>query len=101
MKGKIYSLVLAATLAFPSIGNTAEYQGSYLDGDSYSCTAYSNDTGNYYYLTCEFSGTDVYLYFENGGYITVSMDDEEIDDPSSISAYDYDKGNYWDLDVDL
>jgi hypothetical protein len=29
------------------------------------------------------------------------MDDEEIDDPSSISAYDYNKGNYWDLEVDI
>ena len=101
MNGKFYSLVLAATIAIPSIGNAAEYQGSDLDGDSFSCTAYSYDTGSYYYLTCEFSDSDVYLHFDNGGYITVSMDEDEIDDPSSISAYDYDKGNYWDLDVDL
>jgi hypothetical protein len=41
------------------------------------------------------------LYFSKGGHIAVTMDDEEIDDPSSISAYDYNKGNYWDVEVDL
>lgn len=79
----------------------AEYMGSDLDGESYSCTAYSYSTGNYYYLTCEFSGDEVIMYFPNGGYIYVSLDSDMIDDPGSISAYDYDKGNYWDLDVDM
>ena len=84
-----------------SSAHAAEYMGSDVDGESYSCTAFSYSTGSYYYLTCEFSGSDVILYFPNGGYIYVSLDSEEIDDPSSISAFDYDKGNYWDLDIDM
>lgn len=85
------------------LGNTqaAEYMGNDVDGQAYSCTAYSYSTGNYYYLTCEFSGDEVILNFPNGGYLTVSMDSEEIEDPSSISAYDYARSTYWDLDVDM
>lgn len=79
----------------------AEYMGSDVDGDSYSCTAYSYSTGNYYNLICEFSGDEVILYFPKGGHITVTMDSEEIDDPSSISAHDYQRGTDWELDVDL
>ena len=101
MKRTFFSFICAILLISTGIGHAAEYQGSDLDGESFSCTAFSYDTANYYYLTCEFSGSDVYLYFDNGGYITVSMDDDEIDDPSSISAFDYNKGNYWDLDVDI
>jgi hypothetical protein len=79
----------------------AEYQGSDVDGESYSCTAYSYSTSNYYNLTCEFSGDEVTLYFPNSGHINVSMDSDEIEDPSAISAYDYNKSAYWDLDVDM
>ncbi len=79
----------------------AEYMGSDVDGESYSCTAFSYATGKYYYLTCEFSGDELILYFPNGVHISVSMDSEEIDDPSSISAFDYNKGNYWDLEIDM
>ncbi len=81
--------------------NAAEYLGNDVDGDSYSCTVFSYSTSNYYYLTCEFFGDEVILYFPNGGHISVTMDSEEIDDPSSISAFDYKKGTYWDLDVDM
>jgi hypothetical protein len=79
----------------------AEYNGYSIDGNTYSCSAYSYDTGNYYDVVAEFSGTDVIIHFNNGSYITVTMDDEEIDDPDSISTYDYNKGAYWDLDVEL
>ena len=101
MKRKFYLFAFIISICFSGVIHSAEYQGSDLDGESFSCTGYSYDTGNYYYLTCEFSGSDVTLYFDNGGYITVSMDDDEIDDPSSISAYDYNKGNYWDLEIDI
>ncbi|MFI5141802.1 MAG: hypothetical protein ACHQII_05555 [Bacteroidia bacterium] len=100
MKIIISAVIFATILLFESV-YAAEYQGSDVDGNSYTCTAFSYGTGKYYYLTCEFSGTDIYLYFANGGHIVVSMDDQEIDDPSSISAFDYNKGNYWDLDVDM
>ena len=79
----------------------AEYLGRDVDGESYSCTAFSYSTSHYYELTCDFSGDNVTLHFPNGGYIVVSMDSDEIADPSSISAFDYNKGNYWDLDVNI
>lgn len=94
----IVSLVLATT---PTFGFAAEYNGSDIDGESYTCTAYSYSTGRFYYLTCEFSGDEVILNFPKGGHITVTLDDEEIEDPSSISAYDYNKSTFWDLDVDI
>lgn len=93
--------IICLILIVTGTAHAAEYQGNDIDGESYSCTVFSYDTSNYYYLTCEFSGSDVYIYFNNGGYIVVSMDDDEIDDPSNISAFDYNKGNYWDLDVDI
>lgn len=92
--------ILSVALSLPYAVPAAVFQGSDLDGNSYNCTAYSYSTGHYYSLTCEFSGDEIILYFPKGGHIAVTMDDEEIDDPSSISAYDYNKGNYWDVEVD-
>jgi hypothetical protein len=94
----LFGLAIAAA---SSTAIAADYQGSEVDGQQYNCTAFSYQTAKYYYLTCEFSGSEVILYFPKGGHISVSMDDEEIDDPSSISAFDYTKGTYWDLDVDI
>lgn len=99
MKELWYCAVLTASLCGGA--QAAEYMGSDIDGESYSCTAYSFSTGNYYYLTCEFSGDEVILYFPNGGHINVGLDSDVIDNPDSISAFDYDKGDYWDLDVDM
>lgn len=79
---------------------SAEYLGKNIDDIEYDCTAYSYSTGNYYYVTVEFSGDEATITFSNGGYITVTLDDEVIDDPSSISAYDYNKSVYWELEVD-
>ncbi len=79
---------------------SAEYKGQNIDGIEYDCTAYSYSTGKYYYVTVEFDGDEATITFSNGGYITLTLDDEEIDDPHSISAYDYQRGVYWDLDVD-
>jgi len=78
----------------------AEYNGKNIDGELFSSTVYSYKTGNYYNVDIEFSGSDVTIHFYNGGYINVAID-EDIDDPSSISAYNYDKNEYWDIDVDL
>jgi len=99
---KFFATALTASL-FLGAGVTvaAEYLGQDVDGTSYSCTAFSYSTSRYYDLTCEFSGDEVTLYFPKGGHISVSMDSEEIDDPNSISAFDYGKSTYWDLDVDL
>lgn len=93
-------IVCALACSFQT-ARAAEYLGNELDGDSFNCVAFSYSTSNYYNLVCEFDGDDVILYFPNGGHIRVTMDSDEIDDPSSISAYDYDRGVYWDLDVDI
>ncbi len=78
----------------------AEYDGVDLDGNTYSCTAFSYDTGKYYQVEVEFSGSDVTVTFANEHLIELSMDDDEIDNPHSISAFDYINGVNWDLDVD-
>jgi len=78
----------------------ADYNGSVIDGNTYDCTAFSYDTGNFYNVTVDFSGDEATIYFNNGGHITITLDSEEIEDPNSISAYDYSKGVFWDLDVD-
>ena len=95
MKKIIY---LFLTFCFPVMVSGAEYNGVTLDGNDYSCTAFSNDTGNYYAVVAEFDSDQVTIVFSNGGNRTLSMDDEEIDDPSDISAFDSENGVYWDLD---
>lgn len=98
-KYAITLLVFLLALSCNSYG--AEYLGSDIDGETYDCTAFSYETGKYYYVTCEFSGDEVILYFPKGGHKEISMDSEEIDDPSSIDAFDYEKGTYWEIDVEI
>ena len=99
---KLRTIALCGVLLLlcPSVLFAAEYQGRDLDGEVYNATAYSYDTGNFYNVTVTFSGDDATIYFPKGGHITVTLDDEGIDDPSNISAYDYNKGVFWDLDVE-
>ena len=78
---------------------SAEYLGKNIDGIEYDCTAYSYSTAKYYYVTVEFSGDEATITFSNGGYINVTLDDEVIDDPRSIIAYDYENGVFWELEV--
>lgn len=87
--------------AFGDSACSAEYQGRDLDGETISATAYSYSTSKYYYVDVEFSGDEVTVYFPKGGKITLSLDDEEIDDVDNISAFDYEHGVYWDIDLDL
>src|SRR5713226_112526 len=93
-------LCLALLLTNPTLPFAAEYQGQDVDGQVYDATAFSYGTGKYYNVSVEFEGDEATIFFAKGGHITVTLDDEEIDDPHSISAYDYGKGTYWDLDVD-
>jgi len=78
----------------------AEYQGQDVDGQVYDATAYSYGTSKYYNVTVEFSGDEAIIYFQRGGHITLTLDDEEIDDPHNVSAFDYSRSVFWDLDVD-
>lgn len=80
----------------------AEFKGRDIDGESYSATAFSYSTGKYYFnVTVEFSGDEAILEFANGQTLALTLDDEEIDDPDSISAFDYEHAVFWELDVDL
>jgi len=80
--------------------SAAEFKGRNLDGESFSATAFSYDTGKFYTVDIEFDGTEAVLTFDNGNTLTLELNEEEIDDPSSVSAFDYDSANYWDLDVE-
>ena len=93
--------ILAILLLFQSVpAYGAEYLGTDIDGELYSATAFSYNTGKFYYVDVEFSGSDAYIYFPKGGYIIVSLDYEEIGDPNNISAFDYKRGNFWDISID-
>lgn len=93
-------IIICFSLWFSIYGiQAAEYMGSNIDGTTFNCSAYSYSTGKYYYGYVDFSGNEATLYFR-GRHITLTLDDEEIEDPHSISAYDYNKGVYWELDVD-
>jgi hypothetical protein len=89
--------LLLSSVSFPF---AAEYQGQNVDGQTYDATAFSYDTGKFYNVSVEFDGDEATIFFAKGGHITLTLDDEEIDDPHSISAYDYQRGVFWDLDVD-
>ena len=96
---KIITAILTVLLVSFKI-YSAEYKGKNIDGVEYDCTAYSYSTGKYYNVTVEFDGDEATITFSNGCYITLTLDNEEIEDPHSISSYDYQRSVHWDLDVD-
>lgn len=101
--GVVVVLVTAGMLALPTPARqvaAAEYEGEEIDGESYSASAYSYSTRKYYDVEVEFDGDEITMTFARGGYIILTMDDEEIEDPHDISAYDYKRRVYWDLDVE-
>jgi len=100
MKTKLTTFLLTLLLTSTSTIYAAEYNGKNIDGIEFDCSAYSYDTGNWYYVTVEFDGDEATITFSNGGYITLTLDNEVIDDPSAIEAFDYDKNVYWELEVD-
>jgi hypothetical protein len=93
-------LSLAVLLAGTCSPFAAEYNGQNIDGVVYDAEAFSYETSKYYNVSVEFDGDEAIIFFHNGGHIRVTLDDEEIDDPHSISAFDYNRSIYWDLDVD-
>ena len=93
-------LFVAVLLLLTTTPFAVEYQGEDVDGHLYSATAFSYSAGQFYNVNVEFDGDEATIYFHNGGHITVTMDDEEIDDPHDISCFDYNKSTFWDLDID-
>ena len=100
LKNRLKIVIIFCLLLFQSMpANAAEYLGGDVDGVLYSATAFSYSTNKVYYVDIEFSGNDVYIFFPNGGQITLALDNEEIDDPNSISAFDFRKSSYWEISV--
>ena len=93
------SLCLGFLLCSTYAALAAEYLGRDVDGQLYNATAYSYGTSKYYDVNGEFSGDEAIIYFQRGGHITLTLDDDEIDDSYNISAFDYAHAVYWDLDV--
>ena len=83
----------------PVTVRAAEYNGHDIDGETYDGQATSSGTGHTYSVRIEFSSDEATITFSNGGSRTITLDDEEIDDPHDISGTDSD-GVTWDLDVD-
>jgi hypothetical protein len=52
MKTKLATLIL--TIFLVSTAYPAEYKGKNIDGIEFDCSAYSYDTGNWYYVIVEF-----------------------------------------------
>lgn len=82
------------------VTHAAEYKGRNVDGETFDCMAYSYDTRKFYAATVEFDGDEAILHFPKGGRLVLTLDDEEIDDPASISAYDYRNRIFWELEVE-
>jgi hypothetical protein len=97
MKIKLVAFILSFFLL--SSAYAAEYQGENIDGIEFDCSAYCYATGYWYEVTVIFDGDEATIYFSNGGYIILTLDDVVIDDPSAIDSYDYNEGVFWDLEV--
>lgn len=99
------TLAMASACVLAMVGTTrpstaAEYAGENLDGILFDAVAYSYGTSKYYDVQVEFDGDEATIFFARRGSITVTLDDEEIDDPHAIDAHDYHRGVSWELDVE-
>ena len=97
-------LILSLALLFLSAGApaaaAATYKGQNIDGNEYHARAYSYGTQAYYYVHVKFDGGQAKIYFEDGSYIHVSLNNSDITDPHDIACYDYEKHVNWNLNVD-
>ncbi len=98
--GTFCACMLITSAFFCSYSNAAEYKGQDIDGISFDATVFCYETGHYYTVTVEFDNDEAKIFFPKGGYITVTLDDEDIDNAHNISAFDYRRATYWDLDIE-
>ena len=96
---KYFFQIFTLLIVFYSFSLGAEYYGKNIDGIIFDGVAYSYSTGRYYYVWVEFDNEEGNIYFSNGGKITITLDDEEIEDPTSISGYDYKHSVFWELEI--
>jgi len=55
--------ILGIVVLFNTNVHAAEYNGRDIDGESFFCTAFSYNTGKYYYAQIEFYGDEARLFF--------------------------------------
>jgi hypothetical protein len=80
----------------------AKEQPTELDDGSYSCEATNDTRGNGpYTLSCDKSGDTATIHFDNGGYVELDIDSQELDGEGSwvISGTDS-RGDTWTLNID-
>jgi len=90
---------IACVITLGTLLVAAEYQGQDIDGQMFDASVYSYAAGNWYSLSVSFDGSTATVYFPRGGHLDLELDDETIEDPGSISAYDSERGNWWEIDL--
>ncbi len=96
----ILSLAMLLLLGVGAVATAATYKGQNIDGNEYHARAYSYGTQAYYYVHVIFDGSQAKVYFEDGSYIYLSLNNSDIAYPHDISCYDYEKHVNWNLNVD-
>jgi len=72
-----------------------------IDGELYDARARNRSQGSSWYrVKVEFDGDEIIIHFRLGGRVHLTLDDEEIADPSEIHARDRDRGNRWTIDIE-
>ena len=99
LKGMVVSYVIML-LFFGAGGYAATYKGQNIDGNEYHARAYSYGAQAYYYVHVVFDGGQAKVYFEDGAYIYLSLNNSDIADPHDIGCYEYEKHVNWNLNVD-
>ncbi len=96
----ILSLTMLLLLGVGAAGYAATYKGQNIDGNEYHARAYSYGTHTYYYVHVILDGSQAKVYFEDGSYIYLSLNNSDIADPHDIGCYEYEKHVNWNLNVD-
>ena len=97
---KVITFLIACLLtAAPAPLRAAEYEGKNIDGQSFNCTAFRVGSKRYYYGRVVFSGIEATFYYMDKPFLTVSLDEETIEDPHDVPAYDYENAIAWNLNV--
>ena len=91
------ALGLIAAVAAPL--GAASFQGRNVDGRRYHASIVNFDYGAYDNVEVKFQGDHAYITFERGGRLVLILNNEEIEDPHSITADDPLRGIVWEIDV--
>jgi len=96
----VLNLSMLLLMGVGAAGYAATYKGQNIDGNEYHARAYSYGAQAYYYVHAIFDGSQAKVYFEDGSYIYLSLNNSDIADPHDIGCYEYEKHVNWNLNVD-